>query len=327
MPTRKNPSSHRPTNAHRRQQRRAVEEHERELRARAPHSVVASSEDEVSPRPRARAQTRYGRKPSTPIWKRLRIIALFLLLIGLGQVVIASLSSPQFRVADVTVSGAQITDADEIARAQQSLVGQNWVRAQTGAAVKQISSLPTVKSVSVSRALHWPPHLHIAITERAPFARVGAGENWWIVDESGVPFRREQKSDSDAKLFAVTNPKFAPDLGQPLSKENWEPTKKLVSDLSAQKESWPLRRIYFDKNGFASLRLQGGKHDEMLIRLGGDRWPEKLDRARQALEYFDRTNQRASTLNLVSYIMPQWTPIRPVQASSTPVETALAPDA
>ena len=314
MPNRRPSSSHRPTNAHRRQQRRAVEEHERELRTRAPQPAPAPA-------------TRRERKPSTPIWKRLRIVALFLLLIGLGQLIVASLSSPQFRVADVTVSGAQMTDAEEIAKAQQSLVGQNWVRAQTGKAIVQLSSLPSVKSVSVSRALHWPPHLHIAIVKRAPFARVGAGEHWWVVDDSGVPFRRAGKSDEDAKLYAVTNPKFAPDLGQPLAKENWEPTKQLVSDLSTQKESWSLRRIYFDKNGFASLRLQGGKHDEMLIRLGGDRWPEKLDRARQALEYFDRTNQRAGTLNLVSYIMPQWTPIRPAQATSTPVETALAPDA
>ena len=314
MPTRKNSSSHRPTNAHRREQRRAVEEHERELRARAPQQPPVPT-------------TRRARMPSTPIWKRLRIVAFFLLFIGLGQLIVASLSSPQFRVADVTVSGARMTDAEEIAKAQQSLVGQNWVRAQTGVTVKQLSALPTVKSVAISRALHWPPHLHIAIVERAPFARVGAGNDWWIVDESGVPFRRAEKSDGDAKLFAVTNPKFAPDLGRPLIKENWEPARQLVSELSTQKESWPLRRIYFDKNGFASLRWQGGKHDEMLIRLGGDRWPEKLTRARQALEYFDRTNQRAGTLNLVSYIMPQWTPIRPVRATSTPVETALAPDA
>jgi len=312
MPTRKNPSSHRPTNAHRREQRRAVEEHERELRARAPQPT---------------SSPRRERKRSTPIWKRLRLIAVVLLLIGLGQLVTAALTSSQFRVADVTVSGAQITDADKIADVQQSLVRQNWVRAQTGAAIKQISALPTVKSVAVSRALHWPPHLHIAIVEREPFVRVGAGENWWIVDESGVPFRRAQKSEADEKLFAVTNPKFEPDLGKPLTKENWEPTFQLVSELSTQKPIWPLRRVYFDKNGFAALRLKGGKHDEMLIRLGGDRWPEKLERARLALEYFDRTNQRASTLNLVSYIMPQWTPIRPVQATSTPVETAFTPDA
>lgn len=308
MGTRRNSSSDRPSNAHRRQQRRAVEEHERQLRTQAPDA-------------------RRGRKRSTPFWKRLRLLALVLLLIGAGQLVMASLTSPQFRVADVTVSGVQITDADKVLDAQQALIGQNWIRAQTDAAIKEISALPTVKSVSVSRALHWPPHLHIAIVERAPFVRVGAADNWWVVDESGVPFRRVEKSEPDEELFAVTHPKFEPVAGETLPKENWEPAFRLVSELNTQKQDWPLRRIYFDKNGFASLRLQGGRHDEMLVRLGGDRWSEKLDRARLALEYFERTDQRASTLNLVSYIMPQWTPMRPVQAANTPTATALTPDA
>ena len=193
--------------------------------------------------------------------------------------------------------------------------------------VKALRTLPTVKSARITRALHWPPHLHLAIEEREPFVRVGGGDEWWVVDESGVPFRPAQKSPEDEKLFAITNPKFEPIAGKPLAKEEWEPAFQLASTLSAQKNAWPLRRIYFDKNGFASLRLQGGRHDEMLIRLGGDRWPEKLDRARLALEYFDRTNQRAKTLNLVSYIMPQWTPVRPVQAALDPSGTRATPGA
>jgi endonuclease/exonuclease/phosphatase (EEP) superfamily protein YafD len=42
----------------------------------------------------------------------------------------------------------------------------------------------------------------------------------------------------------------------------------------------------------------------MLIQMGADRWPEKLQRARRALTYFEATGRRAAVLNLISYSMP-----------------------
>jgi hypothetical protein len=63
-----------------------------------------------------------------------------------------------------------------------------------------------------------------------------------------------------------------------------------------------------DKRGFASLRLQDGAHDEMLVRLGSGRWPAKLRRARAAIAYFDSTGRHAKALSLVSFNMPTWTP-------------------
>jgi len=311
MANRKIPSS--PSPRHRRL-RQAAEEREMDLRRRPPAS---------------------RRKGSTPLWKRLRLVALLLLLIGLGQLAMASLTAPQFRVADVTVSGTQISDVEKIREAQDSLIGQNWIRAKTSAAVEELAAIPTVKSVRISRALHWPPVLHIAIVERAPFARVGAGEVWWMVDESGVPFRRaHNSSEADENYYAITHPQFAPEAGAALPAENWQPVFQLINALEGstpfggqEGRAWPLRRIHFDKNGFASLRLQGGLHDEMLVRLGGDRWPEKLERARVALEFFERTDQRAKTLNLVSYTMPQWTPLRPAKAAVALPESTLAPDA
>ena len=310
MPNRKISSSSRQRPArgrtHHRAQRQEAEQHELELRTQAPELPGGAR-----------------RKKRAPLWKRLRLFALILLLAGGVELVVAGLTSPQFRVADVTVSGAQITPADEVLRVQQSLIGQNWVRAQTDLAQKKLMALPAVKSARVVRALHWPPHLHIHIEERAPFARVGAGQNWWIVDESGVAFRREAKTDEN--LYALTGPKFAPEPGVALPGEQWQPAARLVRTLSTQRAAWPLRRIYFDKNGFASLRMEGGAHDELLIRLGGDHWEEKLARARLALAYFDRTSQRAQSLNLVSYNMSQWTPLHPSQQNDSAVEDSTVP--
>jgi hypothetical protein len=90
---------------------------------------------------------------------------------------------------------------------------------------------------------------------------------------------------------------------------------------------WSLRRLYFDKQGFASLRLTGGAHDEMLIQMGSDNWSKKLQRARQALTYFEATGRRAAVLNLISYSMPTWTPHPEQKSANTATNAAELPEA
>lgn len=280
---------------HHRDQRYHAELREHELRAHAP-------------------QARRSRKRK-PLWQYLRLMAGVLLLAGLVQLVVAALTAPQFRIADVSVSGAKITSPAAIDRIQQNLIGENWIRVRTSQAEEKLSAIPTVKNVRVTRALHWPPYLHIHLEERTPFARVGAGNDWWVVDETGVPFRAA--NSSDANLYALTSPRLEPIVGRRLAAREWQSAAGLIRAVSTQAEPWPLRRIYLDKNGFASLRLQGGLHDEALVRLGGDRWKDKLGRARLALKYIEAAHQRAQTLNFVSYTMPQWTPVPATNAAST----------
>lgn len=293
---------------HHRAQRQDAELRDLELRSHAPES------------------SRPSRKKRAPFWKVARFLALILLLAGGVELGVAALTSPRFQVAEVTTSGTQITPQEDLKKIQNTLLGQNWVRAKTSVAQKKLRAIPTVKEARIVRALHWPPSLHIRIEERAPFARVGAGNEWWMVDESGVPFRRTQKNDGD--FYALTGPNLQPQPGVPLPQKEWQNCVRLVRALngdgntqagSTRGSKWSLRRVYFDKNGFAALRLQGGSQDELLIRLGADRWEEKLEKARLALAYFDRQGQRAQSLNLVSYNVPQWTPRQPAaEAGSTP---------
>jgi hypothetical protein len=101
------------------------------------------------------------------------------------------------------------------------------------------------------------------------------------------------------------------EAGKHLPPKLWKSVVHLADVLTTQAQQgqqWQLRRTYIDKYGFASLRLEGGSHDEMLVRLGAGRWPEKLERARQALAYFEKTGRQAAALNLVSYSKPTWTP-------------------
>ena len=261
------------------------------------------------------------RKKPGLLARRVRFIFLLLLLAGGGWLTHFVLTAPEFQVAAVTVSGVGITSDSAVERAQKQLVGQNWILAKPEAARKKLAAVTTVKDVIVTRSLHWPPQMHIHVQERTPFVRVGEGNDWWVVDESGMPFRRANQSDEH--LFALTGPKLKPIFGKPLPSNEWQPGVRLIRALNASNsnsQKWALRRVYLDKNGFASLRLQGGMHNELLVRLGGDRWEEKLQRTRLALQYFERTGRRAMSLNLVSYNMPQWTPLRPPQSEETTTE-------
>jgi hypothetical protein len=186
-----------------------------------------------------------------------------------------------------------ITPREGVIAVQSSLAGQNWLRARLQGAANQLEALPTVREARVTRNLSWPPQVTIHIAERQPFARVGAGENWWVVDETGMPFRRANTDKAqDKALYAVTGPTLQPQVGQVLPAKAWQPVREFAQSLIRAEEKgtrWVLRRLYFDRHGFASLRLTGGAHDEMLIQMGGDRWPDKLQRARQALAYFEAT--------------------------------------
>lgn len=261
-------------------------------------------------------------KPMMPVWRHLRRIAGVLALLALGELGAAALTAPQFAVQEVTSDETSLTPPDALAEATTQLIGQNWLRAGTAPSVTKLEQLPMVKEAHVRRELDWPPRLHINIIERQPFARVGAGNEWWIVDSDGVPFRRA--TSADAKLYAISSRALAPEAGKPLPKEQWQSVVEFtgaLADDAKQGHDWALRAIYFDSHGFASLRLADGAPgaapgDRVLVHLGTGPWDKKLQRARTALQWFETTGRRAEVLNLVSYKRPIWTPRRQAQMPS-----------
>lgn len=261
-----------------------------------------------------------------PFWKRVRRLAGFLVLCALIEIGVASLTAPQFAVESVEVAGLQVTQPEELQPVQQWLRGQNWMRAKLSQAQKRVEALPAVRQARIVRVLQWPPRLQVQVSERQAFARVGAGKDWWIVDESGVPFRRAGKED--ASLHAVTSVLLQPQLGRALPPEHWQPAVRLAGLLDAEAQAgraWKLRRVYFDKNDCASLRLSGGFNDELLVQLGAAGWRDKLQSARQALAFFAATGQRAASLNLVSsYNRPAWTPRETTVLTSSNASSARA---
>ena len=293
--------------AHKRRVRDEVLRHELELREHSP------SRKPIHP-PRLKTRSR------SPLWKVVRRAVAVLMLVGLVELVVASLTAQPFQVKSFDVAGCELTDENQVELLSAPLIGQNWIRARVGNIEAEIAAIPTVESVHISRVLDWPPRLHVQVEERTPFAKIGGGEDWWVADRSGVAFRRANESDQD--LYAVTNPKFAPALGSTLPEKQWRPVVEIADSLDGDaQQSWSLRRVYFDKDGSVSLRLAGGFHDETLVRLGGDHWAKKLTRARQALSFIERSGRHAAVVNLVSYEMPQWTPHAPQGESTSAANT------
>ncbi len=294
-----------------------------------------------------------ARRRRVPRWMK-RLLALVALICAL-QLGFAALTAPQFGIETVEIQGIAATPAERVQPLARALVGQNLVRVNTRATERAIAQLPTVASAKVVRLAHWPPKVALQIRERQPFLKIGAGANWWVVDENGVPFRRPVAKD--AALYSAVAPQFDPQLGRSLEVKSWARAKRLAlaiqadnrgvgeigeganssnpsgasqsnnSGASAKKTAparWRLRRIYFDRDGLASLRLADAPHREMLVRLGDDAWPAKLARARQSLAYFERTERRAAELDLVSLERPVWTPIAPQRVVQNGEETTFS---
>ncbi len=288
------------------------------------HETMAHRGRKLSPR-RARALAARARRrhvnarrpePKTkrpPLWRFFRAVALCLAAVACVELGAAALTSPRFAVQQITSDTVEITPEVAIDQAKASLMGQNVFRVRPQANAKKLAALPAVKSVSIFRQLDWPPHLHISIEERQPFARVDDGGQWWVVDENGVPFRRA--APQDTKLYAVSSKGLKPKIGEKLKTENWAPVVEFAQALKEdekQGHDWALRAIYFDEHGFASLRLaeSNNARDRMLVHLGTGPWDKKLERTRQALTWLEDKGVHAETLNMISAKRPVWTPRR-----------------
>lgn len=287
------------------------------------------SPDQISHQQRARAERDFAqgvraaaplaplappRRRRVPRWIK-RLFGLVVLLF-VGQLVFAMFTAPQFNIESVEIQGIVATPPDQLRPLARALVGQNLLRMKGKSVEIAAELLPTVDHAKVVRLTHWPPKVALQITERHPVLKVGAGQDWWVVDQKGVPFRRP--TTEDEALYSVVAPQFSPQLRRPLEPRLWKRALALHGALEADNRLakiksqgaganfWQLRRIYFDRDGLASLRLDFAPHREMLVRIGDDAYAEKLARARQSLAYFERTRRQATELDLVSLQRPVW---------------------
>jgi cell division septal protein FtsQ len=321
-------------------------------RERVPHEQRAEAEREFAQQARTAPPVAPVKKQRRRVPVALKRLFALVCILFVGQLVFAAFTAPQFEIKSVAINGSSTTPPEQLKPLAVRLVGQNILRADRKAVEKAVEALPTVASAHVRPLLAWPPKSELRIVERQPVIKVGAGDDWWVADSHGVTFRRP--APEDEALYSVVAPQFEPRLSQPLDAKVWKrvaalnsailkdnriaatsPDATLVNTSAATAETdgtqaanaiegafWQLRRIYFDKNGLASLRFRGigtlASQNEVLVRLGDDRWSEKLARARVALNYFQRTGRRAAELDLVSLERPVWLPVPTQLAAQKP---------
>jgi cell division protein FtsQ len=102
---------------------------------------------------------------------------------------------------DVEVSGAETVSEDQVVHAASVDLGTPLVRLDLDAIQQRIAKLPAVAAVTVHRS--WPHTVSIDITERQPVAAVYREGSWWVMDVTGVVFRRTGGRDPDLPVVAV----------------------------------------------------------------------------------------------------------------------------
>jgi len=249
-------------------------------------------------------------------WRRFWAIFGALSLAGAGA---AALFAPAFNIEAVSISGMRATPPSQVRPLVTRWMGHNIFRAPKTPIVRAVEKLPTVASARVAFQAKWPPRLELAIREREPVLRVNDGASEWVADAGGTPFRLANAGDNSLPEIAWGTPVQAMhrfEAGQ------WSDAVRLAQAVKAAPPSalgggWKLREMRLDAGGDATLSLTNSPDaPPLLVRLGNDAWPEKVARARIALDYFARTGRQPQELNLISLHLPRWT-ARPV---------SLAPD-
>jgi cell division septal protein FtsQ len=255
------------------------------------------------------------RRLRAPLWKKLRGFCMLLIFLGAVELGAASLTASHFDIQSVRIEGLSATAEAPVQKISQSLIGQNWFRADKKSVIRSIEKIPTVGNVRVKRIIAWPPQMKVIVQERQAIAVIGGGNLWWKVDAHGIPYQTISAPDA-ASLNAITGPDFHLQLGKAMPETQWQQITQLLNAMRADQQSdlngfrLDLRRVYFDRNGNVSLRLKDAPHQELLVQIGADQWQAKLQRARLALAYLDKKGQRVKVLNLVSYKLPTWIPMQ-----------------
>jgi len=244
-------------------------------------------------------------------WRRFRAILGALCLAGAGA---AALFAPAFNIEAISISGMRATPPSQVRSLVTRWIGHNIFRAPKTSVVRAVEKLPTVASARVVFQAKWPPRLELAIREREPTLRINDGTSEWVADAGGTPFRVANADDKRLPAIAWASPVRAM---RRFGASQWSDAVRLASAVKAAPQSafsggWKLREMRLDTGGDATLALTNSSDAPPLrVRLGNDAWPEKVARARVALDYFARTGRHPQELDLISLHLPRWT-ARPV---------------
>lgn len=200
-------------------------------------------------------------------WNRIlcRVCAVALL----AEIGWALFFNPYLRVTKVRIEGAQTLPSERVFAEARVPDGANifWM-ALHQPFVRRLQADPVVDHAG--RSIQLPDTLVLRVRERQPFATLAAGEQFWLLDAHGVPFRTLTAPAPGLPLVsargdAVLNVPLTPEgvvLGRPLRGEWLKETFKLIA-LVAKHRDLEAAKIEVDKN--ANLRLNRGDNLQILL--------------------------------------------------------------
>lgn len=143
-------------------------------------SVSTSLPERVAARGRLRRRTR--------LLLTLGVLLAVALAVGAGWLV---LGTGALGVEQVRVTGVDRLRAEDVAAQADIRPGTPLVRLDTDAVVRRLAALPAVRTAEVHR--RWPRTVEIAVRERSAAAVQPKGEDWVLLDRTGVAFATEPR--------------------------------------------------------------------------------------------------------------------------------------
>ena len=130
-----------------------------------------------------------------------RLILSLLLILLVGEGVLAVLTSPWFEIKNVIVYGRKLVAQEFVARSTRVPEKSNIFKFPTRTIADRLRPNPIIEKVTVSR--RFPDALVVRITERKAYSVLSTGGQFYEVDAAGIPFRTVAAPDTEAAPAVV----------------------------------------------------------------------------------------------------------------------------
>lgn len=249
-------------------------------------------------------------------------------------VLVVLLTDPAFQVRSIVVTGLKTIPRNRVDPIVQILEGQNLFRAPTWSVHRQLLSLLEIQEARVHRNTR--REIVVEVVERRPFAALPippqakgpaeradlstsahgvpsspAGDGtlslqnpsgYTIIDAEGLAYKRINHPAPGTVVYRGPQQNSL-QVGGHLGRNLLE---NLHRSLRYCKESGLPRPVTVCMDSLEAVTLEF--EDQLVVRLGHDRWKEKLLLAHRTLDYIERQGKVAELIDLRTLEAPSWKP-------------------
>lgn len=212
----------------------------------------------------------------------------FILLITSGVVLGLSylLSSPRFQVSTIIVSGNHQVSLNDISSLLAIPKGENIFKLQSSRVTKRLESHPWIQEAAIKRKL--PDKILIMLRERKPLAllRVSLKEQYLIDKEGFVISKATEEEGRNLTRLVLHGLRIEPKEGNRLMDPILDEILQLAH-VFKHFSPWggrEIEQIEWNAELGTIVKLKGLKTE---IRLGRDRYQEKLIKSKLVSEYLE----------------------------------------